>query len=151
MTIIDLLTRHEGLRLKPYKDTVGKLTIGVGRNLDDIGITREEANMMLIHDIARVEQELNECLPWWASLDPVRQAVLVDLGFNLGVKTGNPPKLLTFKTTLGLIEAGLQDPRKFTEAAANLKRTLWHTQVGNRAERLELMLETGRWPGEEGS
>jgi lysozyme len=143
MTIIELLVRHEGLRLKPYKDTVGKLTIGVGRNLDDIGISKDEATTLLIHDIARVEQELNECLPWWTQLDPVRQAVLIDLGFNLGVKTGNPPKLLTFKTTLGLIEQG-----DYAAAAARLKTTPWHTQVGNRAERLEQMLETGHWPGE---
>ncbi len=38
-----MLIRHEGLRRKPYRDTVGKLTIGAGRNLDDVGITREEA------------------------------------------------------------------------------------------------------------
>ncbi len=33
------LVRHEGLKLKPYRCTAGKLTIGIGRNLDNCGIS----------------------------------------------------------------------------------------------------------------
>lgn len=47
-----MLIRHDGLRLKPYRDTRNKLTIGVGRNLDDVGITREEALMLPNNEIA---------------------------------------------------------------------------------------------------
>ena len=49
------LERHEGLRLKPYRDTVGKLTVGYGRNLEDVGISRDEADFMLDNDIDQVE------------------------------------------------------------------------------------------------
>lgn len=54
------LERHEGLRLKPYKDTVGKLTIGIGRNLDDKGISRKEAFALLDNDIAEVVRQLEQ-------------------------------------------------------------------------------------------
>ena len=54
-SMIGMLKRHEGLRLKPYQDTIGKLTIGYGRNLDDRGISKEEAEYLLRNDISRVK------------------------------------------------------------------------------------------------
>lgn len=136
MTIQDQLLKHEGLRLFPYKDSAGKLTIGVGRNLDEVGITKNEALYLLDNDIGRVRAELDDALPWWRELDLIRQQVMIDLGFNLGVLT--PPekaKLLTFTHTLDLIQSG-----RYAEAADNLTKTLWHTQVGSRALELETML-----------
>jgi len=47
MTIRKLLEFEEGLKLKPYKCPAGKLTIGIGRNLEDRGITEQEAQMLL--------------------------------------------------------------------------------------------------------
>ena len=58
------LVIHEGMRLKPYKDSVGKLTIGVGRNLDDVGITEVEALELLENDIHRVMDDLDRNVPW---------------------------------------------------------------------------------------
>jgi len=55
------------LRLKPYRDSVGKLTIGVGRNLDDVGISAEEADVLLANDIAKAQAELKQALPWTAN------------------------------------------------------------------------------------
>jgi lysozyme len=139
MPIHDQLVKHEGLRLKPYKDTVGKLTIGVGRNLDDVGITYDEAMFLLENDIKRVKVELDNNLPWWRTLDTVRQDVMVDLGFNLGVTT--PPqtaKLLKFTETLELIRTG-----QYAQAADHLATLPWHTQVKKRALDLEYMLRTG--------
>jgi lysozyme len=139
MPIRDQIVKHEGLKLKPYKDSVGKLTIGVGRNLDDVGISFEEAMSLLDHDLARVQAELDSALPWWRTLDPVRQNVMIDLGFNLGVLTPvGQAKLLTFTQTLTLIQTG-----KYTEAADHLTHLPWHTQVGQRALDLEQMLRTG--------
>lgn len=62
------LVIDEGLRLRPYRDSVGKLTIGCGRNLDDVGITAAEAMMLLDNDVSRVERELVARLPapWYA-------------------------------------------------------------------------------------
>ena len=135
-----LLMRHEGLRLKPYRDTVGKLTIGVGRNLSDVGITRDEALALLRTDIARAEAALDAALPWRAALDPVRGRVLVDMAFNLGV-----PGLLGFGDVLAAVRAGA-----WTEAADAMLRSRWARQVGRRAQELAVMMHTGRDPASGG-
>ena len=78
------LVRHEGLRLKPYRCTAGKLTIGYGRNLDDRGISRKEAYAMLDRDIRDCEQWLIDKIPdIYNNLDEVRQSVLLNMCFNL--------------------------------------------------------------------
>jgi lysozyme len=140
--LLQELTREEGLKLKPYRDSVGKLTIGVGRNLDDVGISREEALELCAHDIVRTIAELDEHLPWWRELDEVRQRVIADMGFNLGVDGDphNPNDALTgFRNTLAMAHAG-----NYAGAAANMLKSKWATQVGARAQRLARMMATGR-------
>ena len=132
------LRLHEGERLKPYRDTVGKLTIGVGRNLDDRGITREESAVLLANDIIEVEKELQRALPWVARLDEVRARVLLDMAFNMGIVG-----LLAFKRTLAAIEAG-----QYQQAATMMLDSKWAKQVGGRAERLSRMMATGKEPRE---
>lgn len=127
------LVRDEGLRLKPYRDTVGKVTIGVGRNLDDRGITEAEAAMLLDNDIRDVERELDAALPWFRSLSDTRQRVLANMGFNLGV-----PGLLKFHITLAFIQEG-----KFDEAADAMLKSKWARQVGARASRLASLMRAG--------
>lgn len=81
------LVRHEGLRLKPYLCTAGKLTIGIGRNLEDRGISQKEAYAMLEQDIVDCEQQLIDEIPQgYTKLDEVRQSVLLNMCFNLGIK-----------------------------------------------------------------
>lgn len=133
-----MLKLHEGLRLQPYTDTVGKITIGYGRNLSDRGITRDEAEQMLAHDITTHLAELVTVLPWVRALDPVRQAVLADMAFNMGV-----PTLLTFKNTLAAVKAG-----NYEGAAANILDSKYADQVGGRALRLARMLRHGTVPAE---
>jgi lysozyme len=101
MTLLDQLKRDEGLRLTPYKDSVGKTTIGYGRNLDDVGISQYEAEILLQHDLIHASQVLRDNLPWTEGLDEVRRAVLVNMSFNMGIHG-----LMGFKNTLGLIQAG---------------------------------------------
>lgn len=127
------LIRDEGLRLKPYRCTAGKLTIGIGRNLDDVGITQVEAEYLLRNDIAKVEAQLDAELPWWRGLDEVRQRVLANMCFNLGIG-----KLLTFRNTLKLIQIG-----NYLDAAQTMTSSKWATQVGPRATRLALMMRDG--------
>lgn len=79
------LIAHEGLRLRPYTDTVGKLTIGVGRNLTDKGISPDEADQLLEHDISGTINDLLQAMPWVEFLDAPRFRVLVDIGFNAGI------------------------------------------------------------------
>lgn len=127
------LIRDEGVRLRPYRDTVGKLTIGVGRNLDDVGISRLEAETLLQNDIAKVEAQLDAALPWWRSLDDDRQRVLANMAFNMGING-----LLGFKNTLELIHTG-----RYLDAAQRMLETKWAHQVGVRAQRLALMMRDG--------
>ena len=127
------LRRDEGLRLKPYRCTAGKLTIGVGRNLDDVGISEAEADLLLRNDVARSMADLDEAIPWWRSLTEARQRVLVNMAFNLGA-TG----LLGFRNTLAAIESG-----NYVKAANGMLQSLWASQVGERAVRLARMMVTG--------
>lgn len=132
------LRLHEGERLKPYRCTAGKLTIGIGRNLDDRGITREEAAFLLENDIKQGEAELLRALPWVATLDEVRQRVLLDMVFNMGIAG-----VLAFKNTLATIQAG-----DYQRAASMMLDSKWAKQVGARAERLSRMMATGMEPRE---
>ena len=136
MTLKEQLIRDEGIRLKPYKDTLGKLTIGVGRNLDDKGITREEAMTLLWNDIAECEAQIEKRLPWAKELDFVRYCVLVNMCFNMGIGD------LISKNPKGLaaMEAG-----DYALAAREMLDGNWKEQVGDRAYRLARQMETGEW------
>ncbi|MGX5880069.1 glycoside hydrolase family protein [Burkholderia gladioli] len=131
-TLIDELSRDEGRRLKPYVDTVGKTTIGVGRNLTDVGISDDECDAMLANDLARTISWLDRNLPWWSQLDPVRQRVVANMAFNMG------GGLLTFVNTLGAMQRGAYDA-----AADGMLDSKWARQVGARAQRLAQMMRTG--------
>lgn len=135
------LLRDEGSRLKMYKDSVGKWTIGVGRNIEDRGIRPDEQELMLKNDIDDHCALLDKYLPWWRNLDEVRQRVVANMAFNLGVGPSEEDpkgKLLTFKGTLAAIEAGAWE-----KAAVGMESSLWAKQVGPRADRLVAMMRTG--------
>ena len=127
------LVRDEGMRLKPYTDTVGKVTIGVGRNLDDVGISEDEALAMLDADIDRSIADLDRTLPWlFERPEPVQRA-LVNMCFNLGW-----PRLSGFRNMLDALEAGDYD-----RAAAEALDSRWARQVGARAERIAALFREG--------
>lgn len=136
-SLVALVARHEGLRLRPYRDTTGHWTIGFGLNLD-AGLTREEAEWLLRHRLAQTMDALVPELLWWGRLDEVRRAVLVDMAYNLGVAG-----LLKFHRTLAAVEAG-----DYEAAARGMLASRWARQVGTRARRLAGMMRTGRWPEE---
>jgi lysozyme len=147
------LVRDEGERLQVYRCTAGKQTIGIGRNLDGVGIsasetatlgitkasaiakgiTRDQSRALFANDIARVERDLDAKLPWWRQLADARQRVLLNMCFNLGING-----LLGFRNTLAMIQGG-----RFEDAARGMAASLWHRQVGTRAIRLEAMMRTG--------
>lgn len=135
MNIVDQLIRDEGEKLKPYRCTAGKLTIGVGRNLDDNGIRPIESRFMLENDIAETTAELRKNLPWFDQLDDARKGVLLNMCFNLGW-----PRLAQFVNTLALIKSG-----NYKAAAKAMLQSLWAKQVGDRAVRLSKQMETGIW------
>ena len=133
MTIEERLSQEEGRKNKPYTDTVGKLSIGVGRNLTDVGLSDDEIDYLLANDIKRATVSLNTALPWWTSLDSVRQKVLLDMCFNMGINS-----LLEFHNTLSFMRAG-----DYNSAANGMLNSLWAKQVGIRADKLAVMMRTG--------
>lgn len=124
------LRRDEGVRLFPYVDSVGKTTIGVGRNLTDVGIREDESEFLLQNDITRVIAQLDLNIPWWRALGDVRQRVLVNMAFNLGVHS-----LLGFHKMLDAAQHG-----QYAEAADEMLNSQWAKQVGDRAKRLAAMM-----------
>lgn len=132
-TIEEQLILHEGLRLKPYKCPAGYLTIGVGRNLETKGISREEALFLLRNDIKEVEQALSK-YDWYTKLDPIRQKVLIDMCFNLGLAG-----LLQFRRMITALISG-----DYETAADEMLASKWAQQVGARAQRLARMMRTGQ-------
>lgn len=120
------LLADEGVRLKPYRCTAGKLTIGVGRNLEDRGITHSEALLLLTNDIEDFWKQLGLRLPWLGTAPEAVQEALLNMAFNLGVAG-----LMDFSTTLGHLQAC-----RYAQAAAAMLASKWARQVGARAERL---------------
>lgn len=136
MDIKELLTLHEGLELKAYKCTAGKITIGVGRNVEELGITHDEAMYLLSNDIQRVVDELLANVDCYNSLSDVRKSVLIDMCFNLGIS-----RFLQFKNFLAAVERG-----DWTDAAREMLDSRWATQVGQRSVRLSEMMISDEWP-----
>ena len=116
----------EGLRLKLYLCPAGKLTIGVGRNLDDRGITEAEAMVLLDNDIALVEAGLDHALPWWQTLPDGPDRALANMAFNVGV-----PRLRGFRRMLEALRRG-----DYATAAEEAQNSRWARQVGPRAQRI---------------
>ena len=133
--LIEQLKRHEGIELKPYQDTVGKWTIGVGRNLDDIGISEQEAEMLLLNDIKEAERQLITTMPWTQELDEVRFSALLNLVFNVGIGTASK-----FVNAMGLLK-----DEKYDMAADEFLQSKWARQVGNRAIEVTDQIRTGEW------
>jgi lysozyme len=136
--LTEQLRRDEGEVLTAYPDSLGYLTIGVGRLIDKRkggGITSDESAYLLANDIKRKTDEVLKALPWASKLDPVRFAVIVNMAFQLGIAG-----LLGFKTTLSLIQGG-----NYAKAAENMTLSKWHTQTPARCERLAKQIATGVW------
>ncbi len=144
------LTQDEGLRLLPYVDTTGNLTIGVGHNLDACPLTSEEvehighdarskpisneqAMYLLAADIRRLSLDLDRRMAWWKLLDEPRRRVLLNMAFNLGIT-----RLLNFTETLRWMQQG-----HYSAAATCMLNSVWATQVGERAERLAKRMRSG--------
>jgi len=127
-----LLLRHEGLRLKAYSDTCGKITIGVGRNIEDVGISSTEAMYLLENDITRAKAGAYT-FHWYPKLDEARKDVVVSMIFNLG--------LGGFCKFMRLIEA--LEVQNYSKAADEMLDSTWAHQVGERAKELATIMRTG--------
>lgn len=136
--IRDLLSRDEGRVNKPYLDSLGFVTWGVGHLCDPkrpTHIPDHVVDAMLDYDIAQHQKELFDALPWVADLDEVRRAVVTSMAFQLGV-----PGLLGFKNSLALLQAG-----HYEEAADNFLKSRAAQQTPERWHRNADMIRTGEW------
>ena len=137
----------EGFRRFPYVDCCGKsfrdclcakqgkLTIGWGRNLEDVGISELEAEVLLDRDLYTAETNASKAFAWFPTLGDVRQRAITELVFNMGIGT-----LKEFRQTLVAIKAGL-----FRAASEHLLNSLWAKQVGpTRSQRIARYLKDGR-------
>lgn len=143
------LRRDEGEKLKSYKDSLGYWTIGIGTLIDPAKganpapfgkdlrnggtITKEQSSQLFQAELDHKIEELDRRLPWWRKLDAVRQRIIVNMAYQLGVSG-----LLGFKNTLAMVQAG-----NYAGAAKGMMNSLWAKQTPNRAKRLAVMMETG--------
>lgn len=140
----DELRRDEDVRYTPYVDTKGHKTIGVGHNMDanplpkdwTLPLTDAQVDQLLAEDIQAACNSLDRFLPWWRSLDEVRQRAICNMCFNMGIGT-----LLTFRNTLTDMKSGF-----YTAAATGMRNSLWAKQVGARAQRLADAMSSGVMP-----
>jgi lysozyme len=135
---IEQIKRHEGLVLHAYKDSLGFLTIGYGRLIDKTkggGISESEAEYLLQNDVSIVLAALHRNIPFFDRLCIPRQAVLMNMAFQLGIAG-----LMKFKSTLAFIEAG-----DYENASANMLKSLWAKQTPNRASEMAQQMRTGQW------
>jgi len=127
--IRQMLINEEGMILTPYRCTEDKLTIGVGRNLDDRGISEDTAYQMLNEDIDLTINELKDNIDNFDSYPVDVQYSLVDLCFNMGIR-----RLMSFKKMLSYLAEGLET-RNFTKAAVELMDSKYAKQLPLRAKR----------------
>lgn len=140
---IKLIKLHEGQNKHgdkhvPYKDIVGKLTIGYGRNLDDVGLSDTEAESLLWNDVRQCVEQLSAKFSWFSNLDAARRTVLIDMCYNMGI-TG----LSKFVNMLNHVSVG-----NYALAAEEMLNSKWAVQVKGRATRLIEMMKTGLYPKE---
>lgn len=141
-TLLAELRRDEGVVPHAYNDSLGFLTIGVGRLIDQRkggGLSPDEVDYLLANDVKRSMADLDKYLPWWRNLTEPRQRVLVNMCFNLGIGSSTLGSgLLGFKNTLAMIQVG-----DYEGAAKGMLQSKWARQVGNRAMRLSAMMREG--------
>ncbi len=130
--LINDLIVDEGLKLKPYRDSVGKLTIGIGRNLDDVGITKEEAIFLCKTNIKEALDFANKYI-WFYDLTPNRKKAILNMIFNLGAS-----RFALFKNMIKALEVG-----DYKKAAGEALSSKWAQQVGKRANRIAEALING--------
>ena len=133
MNIKDLLIKHEEKRHKPYDDATGKslktgdiikgkITIGVGRNIQEVGLSDDEVEYLLQNDIKRVKRELREIFPDFDELPEQVKMVLIDMDFNLGKL-----RFLKFKKMIQAVKE-----RDWAKMIEEMKNSKWCKQVKSR-------------------
>jgi lysozyme len=142
-----MLMEDEGVRVLPYFDCCGrefrkceckpqgKLTIGVGRNLEDTGLSENECQGLLSNDVKRTTVLVERSFPWFEKISTARRLVIISMAFNMGID-----KLKEFKKMIRQIESG-----DFYSASKEMLNSKWAAQVKHRAVRLSEIMEKGEF------
>lgn len=126
---------NEGYRQFPYTCTAGKLTVGHGLNLDDVGLSVDESEMILRSRLTKIDGLLFKKFSWYLMLDNVRKIAMCDMAYQMGFNG-----LCGFKKSLRFMADGA-----YTEAAKEFADSRWHSQTPIRADRICKMIESGKW------
>jgi lysozyme len=133
------LKGDEGVKACAYRDSLGLLTIGVGRLVDaskpGAGLRPDEIDYLLQNDIHDRIDALTRALPWFQNLSDERKGVLIAMAFQLGTEG-----LLQFKQTLAAVQGG-----RYDEAAFDMLQSRWAQQTPARAKRLAEQMRSGLW------
>lgn len=129
-SLTDMLIRHEGLRMRPYQDSLGNWTVGVGHLMSN-PLSFRAVMTILADDIDAAKNDCLHAFPWFADLDETRQAAIINMRFNMGL-----PRLQRFVKFLKAMELGDYDT-----AAKEMLDSLWSKQVGKRAQELASMIQ----------
>jgi lysozyme len=141
--LIEQLSIHEGVKKFAYKCPAGKITVGIGRNIDSdggLGLSDDEIIYLLRNDISRIDQELTNAFRFYKELDRVRKDAMINICFNLGLT-----RLRSFREALGRMEK-----KEYPEAAVEFLDSLWASQVGQRALDVTYMIQHGEYPDANG-
>jgi len=123
----------EGYKDSLYKDSVGKWTIGYGRNIEDNGILPDEGELMFTNDLKRAIKDV-EGFTWYLnSPDGVKKA-LINMSFNMGL-----PRLLGFRKMIAALIV-----KDYTKASIEALDSVWSKQVGSRAKEIAVMIREGK-------
>lgn len=141
MSVAERIKGHEGCRLKPYRDSLGIWTVGYGRNLEAVEFTQAEVDFMFATDYDRAVRGART-LPVYAELNEVRQGVLVEMVFQLGL--GGVKK---FKNFLAAALVGrwqrAHDEMLFKNPGESDEWSDWRKQTPRRAEELAGIFRNG--------
>ena len=141
--LIEQLSIHEGVKKFAYKCPSGKITVGIGRNIDSdggLGLSDDEIIYLLRNDISRIDEELTNAFRFYKELDRVRKDAMINICFNLGLT-----RLRSFREALGRMEK-----KEYPEAAVEFLDSLWASQVGQRALDVTYMIQHGEYPDANG-
>ena len=132
------LENDEGRRETIYRDSLGYLTIGIGRLLDPRKGGRlrpKEVDFLFDNDYDEKEEQCARMFPGWAKLNPPRQAAIVNMCFQMGI-TG----VLQFKK---MVQAMVDE--HWADARHHALDSEWAKQTPARARRVAYQIETGEW------
>lgn len=139
-----LTKTHEGFKKEVYYDSLGFVTGGYGCLLDPRKKASLPAHIWEIifeYQYGEHEELMNKLQPWITQIGEVRNAIMLDMHFNLGPEPFNNDGFKDWPIFINQVKTG-----QYLAAAANMRATLWYKQVGIRGETLARMMETNEWP-----